>query len=470
MSFYRFGNCKIKLAVLLLCAAASAASAAKGQDLYPRIHKIIQAAETTSANIRAFDDRSLPAEWAGRLYARAGYVQDAERAFSRSSGVVSFVLLKAYVLYGDGAAADRLLTRIADPYKRGQADLVVADVFWRMGQLERAETYAKEAKKSAERLSDPVRRANLLQLANQDAEYMTGPAPNSLSPSPSPPVATEQTKSPFTMFPITAGGFADETQAQIESDAKVNGALMEEIYKRVMARDRQGLERLRDAARTPFQKTLLIASIEHLFIQAHQPQMAEQLAATIPEADDECTLAKAEALRSVAAEWLRAEAIDHANTAFARAVGLAQSANKLPIGEVAVLASIAEAQATGRLTATSHETLESAKRIAAQLPLPPAVISGGGRPRPMSHYRPEAYREILAVAVRHDLGTAREIANLWRTADRNADSYIMRAWFQAGEADEAIAFARSIENTAERAKMEFWLAQLMLDDAGAPNI
>jgi hypothetical protein len=119
--------------VALLCAAAGTASSAQHEDLYPDIRPIIREAETASSNIRSFDDRSSPAGWAGHLYARAGYLGDAERAFSRAAAISPFPLLKAYVLYGDLTAADKMLGCIEDSEQKGWAELIAADVLWRMG-------------------------------------------------------------------------------------------------------------------------------------------------------------------------------------------------------------------------------------------------------------------------------------------------------------------------------------------------
>lgn len=221
------------------------------------------------------------------------------------------------------------------------------------------------------------------------------------------------------------------------------------------------------SAATPFAKTLVIASMEHLFIQDHQPEMADRRAGTIPESNAECVLAKAEAMSAAAAEWLRAGNFDRANTLFAAAASLAQSAGALPIGQINVLSSISEAEAAGGLAATAQDALHVAKQLALQLPVEPRFIAGAPRAR---HYRHEAYRHMVAVAISaHDLATARRIANLLSTAGPAGNHDVIRAWLDAGTPNEAIAFARGIQSTSKRAETELDLAQQLLDQAGAPN-
>ena len=155
------------------------------RDLYPRIRSIIREAEIASANIRLFEDRSIPAEWAGHLYARAGYLEDAGRAFGRSSRF-PFPLLEACVLYENAAEAERMLMSVSDPSQRATGQLAIAEVLWKMGQSTAAEEYVERANKGAARLVDQEKRAAFLQSVNLEAQYMKGPAPTSLSPVPHP--------------------------------------------------------------------------------------------------------------------------------------------------------------------------------------------------------------------------------------------------------------------------------------------
>ena len=450
--------------------AGTSSEVAQDRDLYPQIHTLMQEADAASIHISAFDDRGVPAEWAGHLYARAGYLRDAARAFSRTTAF-PINLLKADVLYGESASADKLLARISDPYKKGQAMLVVADVVWRMGQSPKAKEYVERAKRAASAIQDQPQRTRLLELAKEDTQYFNDVPPNSLSATPTPPLSQNTRRSVIPQFPITADGFSDQTSRQPETRANSDGALMEELYTRLRANDREGLEHIQEKAATPFQKTLVIASIEHLLIQAQQPAAAEQAAEAIPESDDECVLAKAEALSSVAAEWLRSDRSDRANSAFAKATNLTQSARSLPLGQVSVLTSIGEAEASGGLAATSQETLKIGEEIASQLPTLPTIALRKKRGSSSAHYRPEAYRRIFSVALgAHDLASAQRIAKFWSEAGPNGAGEVMRAWLDAGQPDEAIAVAHGIHNTPQRAKMELWLAQEMLDQAGAPNI
>ncbi len=454
-----------------LLTVAYVLSGAEQHDLYSQAHALIQEAETTSLHIPAFDDRSIPAEWAGHLYARGGYLEDAKRIFARTSSF-PFALLKAYVLYGRLSQADELLTHVSDPYEKAQAELTTADIFWRTGQLEKASEYAKRAKQTASRIVNPTERSVLSRTAGEELEYMAGPAPSALSPLPTPRATRAPEQSPFPEFPITADGLADLSPAQREERTRSNGVLLEELYQAMKNRDRRGVEQIKQKANSPFQMTLVIAGIEHVLIQAHEPEEAEQIATTIPESDEECVLAKAEALSSAGAAWLRAGNSERANASFAAATKLAQSSNSSPIGEVVVLTSIGEAESHGGLAATAQETLRTAEEFAGRLPSePPISTARGQQSGGKVHYRAEAYEHIFTTALRaHDLATARRTADVWSTEARSGPDTVAQAWLRAGNPDEAIALIRREKSGSSRAKSELWLAQRMLDQAGAPNI
>jgi hypothetical protein len=88
----------------VLIGAITMAPVAKGSDFYPEIRAIIREAELASVNIRFLNDRSNPSGWAGRLYAQAGYLEDAARAFTKALDSPSMKpepsLWRARVVYG----------------------------------------------------------------------------------------------------------------------------------------------------------------------------------------------------------------------------------------------------------------------------------------------------------------------------------------------------------------------------------
>jgi len=460
----------VKLLSTLLLVRIVFAAGAEQPDLYPQIREIIQAAERDSLQIAMLDDRSRPGEWAGHLYARAGYLSEAARAYSRTS-TVPFALFKARIIYGDLAGTEKGIASLARPEQRLHAQLSVADVLWRMGKSDKAQDFVTAARKTVVNVGDPTLQARLITLIEQTAEYLKEEPPNHLSAHPVPPHRLDPQESAFPPFPITTDGFADRTVKEVDQQASANRELMTEIYHRIAAQDREGLMHIMQTAVTPFQKTLAIASIEHLLIQVSQPEMAEQYAITIPEVNVECRLAKAEAVNSAGAVWLRVGNADRARTDFEAARKLAESARELPFGQASVFVSIATAQAKGGLIASSEESLRAAEQIARQMPIRPAVSLRENQTPISHHYRDEAYREILAGAIRvHNLGMARQIAELWKAIDKRSSGEIVNAWLRADKPEEAMAFARSIENTPERVKTQLSLAQMLLDQAGAPDI
>jgi hypothetical protein len=62
------------------------------------------------------------------------------------------------------------------------------------------------------------------------------------------------------------------------------------------------------------------------------------------------------------------------------------------------------------------------------------------------------------------------MADMWGMEARSGPERVAQAWLMGGDPDEAIAFVHRQSSVALRAKLELWLAQRMLDQAGAPNI
>src|SRR5947208_3237495 len=84
-------------------------------DRYPEIRVLIREAETAATNIRFLNDRSNPRSWAASLYARAGYLDDATRAYGKPSDPASgppYDIWRARVIYGDLAGAEKTLESI----------------------------------------------------------------------------------------------------------------------------------------------------------------------------------------------------------------------------------------------------------------------------------------------------------------------------------------------------------------------
>lgn len=249
-------------------------------DRHPDIRKILQAAEAASTDIQVLDDRTRPAEMLGRLYARAGYLNASAHAYSRTSAV-PFALLKARAVYGDLRTATREAAAIPNPEQRLNAQLSIADVLWRMGDSENARKCVEEAETTAPLVADPTRRSQLKALLDQTAEYVKYDPPNRLSATPAPRPRSEPQPSTLPPFPITPEGFGVHSSTSRTAQITADSELITELYGRVAAGDREGLIRIVQNATTPFQKTLALASVEHLLIQEGKPEIAETYAAGI---------------------------------------------------------------------------------------------------------------------------------------------------------------------------------------------
>ena len=155
---------------------------------------------------------------------------------------------------------------------------------------------------------------------------------------------------------------------------------------------------------------------------------------------------------------------------FEAAATLVKSAPDLPFGKITVMVSIAAAQIHGGMGAGGRASLRLGLELAQDMPERPGP-KGVYRTLPRGfHYRNEAYRIILLGAAQaHELGTAREVAELWKAqGGYGADDGIISAWLGADQADEAAAFARKFADSAARAKALLNIAEDLLNTAGAP--
>src|SRR5260370_33951810 len=103
-------NRALRFASLILVPLLARAESA---DRYPEIRRLILAAETASVGIVATPTRSNPFSEASRLYARAGYLEDAIRASAKAGDRPEY-LAAARALYGDLDGALKLVTAITD--------------------------------------------------------------------------------------------------------------------------------------------------------------------------------------------------------------------------------------------------------------------------------------------------------------------------------------------------------------------
>ena len=441
-------------------------------DRYPDIRKILEAVETVSVKVPVLNDRARSAELLGRLYARAGYLDAAARAYRRTT-TLPVQLWKARIVYGDWLTAEKEAAAVNEPNDRATAQLYMADTLWRIGDPENAKKCLEEGRQSNTHSTDPTRRTQLAALLEQTATYLNDPPPSPLSSTPHPPNKSETPPSTLPPFPITPEGFGTHTSAGGATQTNADSDLLTELYSRIAAHDEPGLFKLVNTAATPFQKTLALASMEHLLLQRGDPKLADSLAATMPEADPECVLAKAEALNSIGAAWLRKGEIEKARTDFDSARKLVESAAGLTLGQIRVAVEIAEAQAKqASLSALSEETLNWATQAALQLPVfNPASRSEAPPPPVRPHYRDEAYKEILTACIQTDhLTLARRVSDLWENLGNSSGIGVVDVWFKTGWPTEAIAFAARIQNEKERVGTQLFLCGKLLDDAGAPNI
>jgi tetratricopeptide (TPR) repeat protein len=457
--------------VSCLLALASAQLVSSANDFYPEIRTLILEAEMASAGITALPDKSNPLSTAAALLARAGYLDDAVRVGARA-GVSPEDSAFAQTLYGDLPGALKAVAAMRDVERRTTRLTDIAHLLWRMGDRANASKVLDEAERIANLILNLEHRKFHLRVITQERAALSGepPIPISALPHPESPKAANLA---IPAFPVSVDGFRDEDPAGVTNRAKTNEEYLTRLYALVVAHDSEGLRRHTEQAATPFQKALGLASLEHLLIQVGAVEQAEQSARAIPDDNEDCSLAKAEALTATATAWGRKGDSERARENFDAALQAAASVggSDLAFGKAVVTASIAAAQAESGMVLLSNKTFETALKLVLQIKPRPKPINGvypknyfGGR------FQDGGYNAIFGFALRaHNLGIARNALELWRALGvAGVHEDIMYAWLGAGRRDEAISYAHSLKEGTSRAQALLWLARTLLDEAGAP--
>jgi hypothetical protein len=313
----------------------TASLSAQSRNLYPQVHAVLLEAESSSTNIHLLDDRTNPHTYIGSLYAHAGYLEDAERAFAREASSAPgppYPLWRAWVVYGRLDRVQKSIDAIMEPERKARFLLSLADLFWRMGQPDQARLEFAQVKELAAKVGDPAHRKQLLTSIDQGLQFISDPPPDLVTSTPHPRPKFNLQDSPIPLFPITADGFKDVDPKATMARANVNADFMKQLYDRVATHDPDGLRRITETASSPFQKALGLASLEHLMILSGKAALAEEFATAIPAVDSSSSLAKTEALCAAATARLRDHNNDAAITDFNAATTVVQSVRELPLG------------------------------------------------------------------------------------------------------------------------------------------
>jgi tetratricopeptide (TPR) repeat protein len=446
---------------------------AQGRDLYPQVRALLLEAEAASTKIQFLDDRSNPHTSIGTLYAHAGYLEDAERAFARTQSPTPdppYDLWRGWVVYGRLDRAEKSIDAITDPENRARFLLSLADLLWRTGQSDQARLKFVQAKELATKVADQAHTKQLVSAIDQGLQFVSDPPPDLVTTIPHPRPRFNVQNSPIPLFPITADGFKDTDSTSSAARANINADFIEKLYDRVAAHDPDGLRRLTESASTPFQKALGLASLEHLMILSGKPELAEEFATAIPETDSSSLLAKAEALSAAGAARLRNHGTDAALSDFTAAIKVVQSVHDLPLGEISVLVSVATAQFKGGLIEDGTVTFRAAIGLAQSLPQRPKPQPGLPRRTVLgTHYKDEGFKQILTAAIaQRDRPVVNEVIGAWNKTGDDADGAAVEGWLDADVPDEAIAMAHKIENAQARVSALLEIARTLLDRAGAP--
>jgi hypothetical protein len=87
--------------------------------------------------MRLLKDRGNPHTWAGDILAHAGYREDAERVYAKSTGASKdppYMLWRAWVIYGHRERAEKLIESATSAEVKASMLTSFADLLWRFGE------------------------------------------------------------------------------------------------------------------------------------------------------------------------------------------------------------------------------------------------------------------------------------------------------------------------------------------------
>ncbi len=452
--------------ILLVGSAALLGQGVAQRDLYPEVRALLLEAELAANGLRELADGLNPWTRMGEMYARAGYVADAERVMGPTKEP-SYRVWQARVVYGDLAGAEASFEKIGSPESKAACYAAMANLLWRMQEPELARSRFEKARKLAARIPELKGRTQVLASVRLGLTYVGDQPPSVVTPVPQPRQRRSPSEPTLPDFPMTTGGFREQTPAIREALMRSDEAFLKALYDRMASKDRDGTFALAERAKTVRQRSLGYAAIGHILIQGAQAEAAEETIRRMPEMDVDSQLAKAEALTETGAAWLRQGKSDRADGCFREARGLVEGVKELPLARLLVTLRMARAQSVGGMVSSAAEGLRKALALAEGLPVRPPLVPGRRPVTPAGvKYRDEGFQLILPVAIlARDLGVATTVEEKWK----ESGSSIATEWLNAGHKDLALAVARRIEDQQERVAALLNIASQLLDEGGAPS-
>lgn len=438
-------------------------------DYYPDVRKVLLQAEAESTGIPLLPERNAKLERVADLLSRAGYLDDAARIAARlplnSYALVSVGLAQAF--QGELETGLRTINKAQlAPEKKSAVLVRLAHMLWRLKRMDEERRVLDLAAAAASR--DPSKRSLQLRMIAQLRENLNEDPPLPLSMEPSPP--PKPAISPFDPFPISVAGFRDPDPDQATRRQTENAPYLERIYKLVESGDIKGAFDYAQTGSSSFQKTLGLATIQHLAVQAKVYDAAERTVGAMPDDTDDSKLAKAEAFASLAVAYATHDQDALAAKCFTAArEQTAAVSNELSFGRVAVMAEIAGKQAEAGYSASAQETFRDALKLVAFVPQNKERLKGiyGAKRR----FRNDAFGELMNAQIRSkDLGGAKETAQRWFTMEGTIDkNSITGIWISFGLTDDAIGFAKSLPRVIDRVEAYVSIASDLLNELGAPS-
>lgn len=435
------------------------------QGAHPEIRAIIfEALEL------AKDVRDSQQSHAAKLLARAGYLDDSEkivRQYDLERSFPPYYLWKAWVIYGQQQRMDQHLTTLKDPKEKVTMLNAYANHLWRLGQKAKAKQTYLAAQALLPRVTDPRTRTNATNFVTQGLKYVDDDAPTPLLVQTKPlpkrkaiPVLSER-------FPITPNTFTKQQAADREANSLDDERLIRELYASLKAGDRQALDRVVSSAATPFQKAMILASVQHIMNQAKLADLSEVCAKSIPTTNVDTKLARAEALASAATSLAINGAKNRARALFLEATQLVSTITELPLARIQVFINITLRQYDAGFDSDGNDTWIRALAIAQTFPHAPTIWNERRRVT----YSEDAYDPMIRAAVEFDrLPLATQAISTWSATYKGATGSLVSALLSADEHRLALSTARSIQDRHMRADELLSVASSWLDDSGVPDL
>jgi tetratricopeptide (TPR) repeat protein len=440
------------------------------QDLHPEIRSLIFEALDLAKGTTFDTSRLPPQETAAELLARSGYTSDAEKLLKEYRPQATsppYFLWLAWAAYGQSQKVEAYLSSTKDPNNKIDLLNAYANLLWRLGDKQKAKETYLAAQALLPRVTNLKKRINAKNDFTLGLKYVDDDAPSPVSIQTKGLPGRGPIPSLASRFPISPNALSSKIPIEREANAAFDEKTIQEIYASLRTGNLQALDQIVNSSKSPFQKALALASVQHILNQSNLGDSSEICAQAIPSSDVDSKLAKAEALGSAATILVANGAKNRARALMIAAVDLATSVPDLLMPRVEILAILAMRQASAGFETDARDTYTRAIEMGARLPFAPALWNQ----RKLSKYREDVISKLIFIAVEYNqLALADMVVESNAGTNHVALAELGSTLFHFGEYARALTVLRSIPDPRLRSQELFDVALSWLNLINAPNL